>query len=84
MNSNLVAISGLPSNIRDTADLVGKTGPVVTRLGGPLGIVGRVAGLGEAELDAGIPGWAWFGVGFVVGATAMYAARSHVARFMND
>lgn len=84
MSPNLVAISGVPSGIRDAANLVEQSGPAITRLGGPLGIVGRVAGLGAPELEAGIPGWAWFGVGFVVGATVMYATRKHVARFMND
>jgi hypothetical protein len=76
MNGNITAISGF-------ADAVSQSGPVVTRLGGPLGIVGRVAGLGGEELEAGVPGWAWFGVGLMVGAVAMYSLRDRVARFVD-
>lgn len=40
--------------------------------GNPLRVVGRIAGLGNAEMDAGVPAWGWallsFGVGVFVGA----------------
>lgn len=38
----------------------------------PKGFVGRVAGLGAYELRAGVPAWAWVGVGFVAGATVVW------------
>lgn len=34
----------------------------------PLRLAGRVAGLGSAELEAGIPTWAWVTVAFGAGA----------------
>lgn len=53
---------------------------VVTDLGGPLGMVGRLAGLGVDELDAGIPKWAWFGIGLVVGAGVAYTFRERLEK----
>ena len=53
---------------------------VVTDLGGPLGVVGRVAGMGGDELDAGIPGWAWLGIGLVVGAGVAYTFRDRLEK----
>jgi len=84
MNTNLVAISGVPGQVQTATDMIRQSGPALDRLGGPLGLVGRVAGLGEPELRAGIPGWAWFGVGFMVGATAMFMTHDRVRKFMND
>lgn len=55
---------------------------VVTDLGGPLGMVGRLTGLGVDELDAGVPKWAWFGIGLVVGAGVAYTFRSRVERVL--
>lgn len=34
----------------------------------PLRLAGRLAGLGSAELDAGVPTWAWAAVAFGAGA----------------
>ena len=36
----------------------------------PLRLVGRLAGLGNSELDAGIPTWAWVTIAFGAGAAA--------------
>lgn len=51
----------------------------------PLRMLGRIAGLGNAEMDAGIPKWAWLGVGVVVGATVTWVwgdkAKSLTGRF---
>lgn len=44
----------------------------VRGMGNPVRFVGRLAGLGQNEWNAGIPTWAWmtvaFGVGIYVGA----------------
>lgn len=39
---------------------------------GPKGFLGRVAGLGAYELRAGVPAWAWVGVGAIAGATVVW------------
>lgn len=36
----------------------------------PLRLAGRLAGLGTAELDAGVPTWAWVTVAFGAGVLA--------------
>jgi len=58
--------------------------PALDNVGGPLGIVGRVIGLGGDELDAGVPKWAWLGIGVVGGAIAMYFLRPRVEAFVGD
>ncbi len=57
---------------------------VVTDLGGPLGMVGRLTGLGADELDAGVPKWAWFGIGLVVGAGVAYTFRAKLERVIGE
>jgi len=57
-------------------------GPAMDGVGGPLGLVGRVAGLGADELDAGIPGWSWFLIGMVAGSAAMYFMKDRVEAFV--
>jgi len=58
--------------------------PTLDNVGGPMGIVGRVIGLGGDELDAGVPKWAWLGIGVVGGAIAMYFLRPRVEAFVGD
>jgi hypothetical protein len=43
----------------------------------PMRLAGRLAGLGTAELDAGVPTWAWVTVAFGAGAlvTILYGER---------
>ena len=41
----------------------------------PVGLAGRALGLSPAEVRAGIPGWAWLGVGLAAGVLAGYALR---------
>lgn len=43
----------------------------------PVRLVGRIAGLGSSELDAGVPTWAWLTVAFGAGvlATAMWGGK---------
>lgn len=42
------------------------------QMGDPVGLVYRLAGLGQAEREAGIPGWAWLvvalGTGIALGS----------------
>jgi len=49
-------------------------------IGGPKGFLGRVVGLGTDELDAGVPGWAWLGIGVMVGGMLTYALRDKIER----
>jgi hypothetical protein len=52
---------------------VGALAPLVQKSGqSPLALAGRLFGLGEAEMNAGIPKWAWAAVGLVAGATVMW------------
>jgi len=59
-------------------------GPAMDDVGGPLGIVGRAVGLGADEIDAGVPGWAWFGIGAVGGAITMYMLHDRLKAFAGD
>jgi hypothetical protein len=59
-----------------------QAGPVVDSSGGPLGIVGRLCGLGEDELDVGVPGYGWFVVGVVVGAVGAFALHDRLRAFV--
>ena len=43
--------------------------------GNPLRVAGRMAGLGDSELEAGIPAWAWVVVALGVGVAAGYMLR---------
>jgi hypothetical protein len=51
-------------------------------MGGPFGVLGKVIGLGEAEVKAGIPYWGWAGIGFVLGAMAAYALKDKIERLV--
>lgn len=52
--------------------------PWLSKVGGPLGFAGRVCGLGQEEMQAGIPAWAWALGGFAVGAAVMYVAAPSI------
>jgi hypothetical protein len=47
-------------------------------------MVGRLVGLGADELDVGVPKWAWFGIGLVVGAGVAYTFHSKLERVLGD
>jgi hypothetical protein len=79
MNRNIIAVSGLPG-LSGVAQGAQVAEGVLDEMGGPMGLAGRLVGFGADELDAGVPGWAWFAIGGVVGAVAMYYGRDHVAR----
>ena len=66
MNENhLVAVSGLGSAANEA-------------VGGVRGALGRVVGLGADEMEAGVPGWAWFLIGVAAGVAAGYLAHDPV------
>jgi hypothetical protein len=70
--------------LRGAAAAASAMRPVLDGAGGPLGIVGRAVGLGGDEIEAGVPGWAWFGVGMVAGGVAMYFLRPRIEAFVGD
>ena len=58
--------------------------PLVEEVGGPLGLLGRAFGMGQAEIKAGIPQWAWLGVGLVGGALAAYTFRHKLEALLDS
>jgi hypothetical protein len=70
--------------MRGAAGAAAVLGPMMDGSGGPLGVVGRSIGLGADEIEAGIPGWAWFGIGVISGGIAMYLLRDKAAAFVGD
>jgi hypothetical protein len=57
-----------------------QVGPMLGRYGGPVGVLGKVVGLGQEEVEAGVPWWAWLGVGVVAGGVFTYAVRDKLER----
>ena len=57
--------------------------PMMDRAGGPLGLIGRAVGMGGDELAAGVPKWAWFGIGIMAGAAGMYFVKDRVEAFID-
>lgn len=57
---------------------------MVNRYGGPLGLAGKLVGLGRDELQAGIPGWAYFGLGCMAGGTVAFLLRGKLSRLVGD
>jgi hypothetical protein len=51
---------------------------VFDALGGPGAALGRFLGFGQAELRAGVPGWAWFLMGAGAGAVAMWFGKDQI------
>lgn len=74
--AKLVAVG----NYERAAEQVAAAERVVTDLGGPAMIGGRLLGLGADEMDAGVPWWAWFGVGAIAGGAAVYVLRDRIER----
>jgi len=72
------------SRVATAASVAEALGPTMDNVGGPMGIVGRVIGLGADEIEAGVPKWAWLGIDFVAGGIAMYFLRPRVEAFVGD
>jgi hypothetical protein len=47
-----------------------------------MGLAGKLIGLGKEEMASGVPGWAWFTVGALMGGVATYAMRSKIERIV--
>lgn len=62
------------------AQYASQTGKLVDNYGGPVGLAGKIIGLGSDELDAGVPWWAWLGVGAIVGGAASYMLRNKIEK----
>lgn len=54
------------------------------RYGGPAGLAGKIIGLGQDEIEAGIPWWSWCAVGVLAGGMIAYAARHKLERIFED
>lgn len=76
MNQNIVAVHGFEQAVA----AANAAGGVLGTLGGPGRILGRAVGLGDDEMDAGIPGWAWLVIGLAGGAIAAYTLRARIER----
>lgn len=67
-----------PQFVVSPSDLQSAVG-AMRQLGNPAKLVGRLAGLGDAEWRAGVPAWAWialaFGAGIYVGAAHLPAIQ---------
>lgn len=59
-------------------------GNMVDRYGGPVGLAGKIIGLGQDELRAGIPWWSWLAVGGLAGGFLVYSFRHRVEKVMGD
>ena len=55
---------------------------LINRYGGPLGLAGKLVGLGKDELKAGVPWWGWLGVGILAGGIATYASRHTLEKIL--
>lgn len=55
---------------------------MLNRYGGPLGLAGKIVGLGESEIKAGVPWWSWLGIGILVGGIAAYSQRDRLGRIL--
>lgn len=53
--------------------------PVIKEMG-PLGLIGKVVGLGQEEIEEGIPWWGLMGAGFIAGGVVMYAFRDKLPK----
>lgn len=69
-----------PEEAKAMAAMAGQARGMLDGLGGPLGLVGRVCGMGQDEIEAGVPGWAWFGIGVMVGGAAVYLMRERIEK----
>jgi len=48
--------------------------------GGPVGILGKVVGLGGDEIKQGVPWWGWMSIGLVGGVVLGYALRDKISK----
>lgn len=66
-------------------EMAAEQGPkLLNSYGGPLGLAGKLVGLGKEEMDAGIPFWTWLGIGIMAGGMIAYASRDKLERILGD
>jgi hypothetical protein len=62
---------------------MGALAPILAKSGqSPIALAGRIFGLGEEEMKAGVPKWAWAGVGLFAGATVMWLWGDDIKRWV--
>lgn len=68
----------------DPDQLVHNFAPTFEKLadGNPVQLLGRLFGLGQAEMKAGVPKWAWLLGGVVLGGAAMLVWGAPVRRVL--
>lgn len=68
----------------DPDALIQNFAPTLEKLadGNPVQLLGRLVGLGQAEMNAGIPKWAWLLGGAVIGGAAMLVWGGPVRRVL--
>jgi len=65
----------------DVLGLAEKAAEAAQRSGeSPVALAGRLVGLGAAEQRAGVPKWAWLGVGLVAGGALMWVFGDDLRR----
>lgn len=63
---------------------IGNFKETVNHYGGPVGLAGKLIGLGVDEMDEGLPGWAWFGLGLLAGGVVTFKLHDRIARVVRD
>jgi hypothetical protein len=54
------------------------------RYGGPLGLAGKIIGLGQDQIEEGVPGWALFTLGAMAGGVLVYKLHDKIRRVAGD
>lgn len=52
----------------------------VVKGSGPMGLAGKIIGLGESELQVGLPWWSWLALGTVGGVALGYIYKEKIQR----
>lgn len=55
---------------------------MLNQYGGPLGLAGKLIGLGKEEIEAGVPWWTWLGIGILAGGMITYSSRHTLERIL--
>lgn len=53
---------------------------LMNKYGGPVGVLGKLVGIGRSEVEAGVPWWGWLGVGVITGGLVVYTFRDKLER----
>jgi len=54
--------------------------PAMERYGGPMALAGKLLGLSQDELKAGVPWWGWTAIGVGTGAVVTYLLREKIEK----